>query len=267
MRADIYTDLNTADATGTTLSGAILDSGTHGTTAGWGVSPATPTGLTIGAHLKDRNDVVVVGGTTYAANSTCRSFSILHTSPNNFIYGDLEIPLGHRAATVAGFIKLGPTTASSDLWDWVMIKGAISAQYCVMQLRTNGGSQYALNIETNPGGSTQHSADLTVSANTTYWFCLRGDYNTGIARLGIWETVGWTKFGGLLATMTTGEDIQFIDVGQRENGTESGKTSFIEQIVIDYTEALFPLGPSAITADPSRASTKGRKLFKVRASL
>jgi len=43
--------------------------------------------------------------------------------------------------------------------------------------------------------------------------------------------------------MTTGEDVNKISLGNGEIGTASGATSYFENMVIDYTQGVFPLGP------------------------
>ena len=154
------------------------------------------------------------------------------------------IPAGHRAVTVAGYITFGvpQVDSSSRLFDYVGIWGGVTGGYAVLQLNNGAGGVYALNIEASEGG-THHSANIVITPGATYWCVLKADYIGGTAYLNVYDATQRTLVGAVTTAMTTGEDVNKISLGNGEIGTASGATSYFENMVIDYAQGAFPLGP------------------------
>ena len=251
--ADVFIDMNVANAIGTTLSVPMMTNGTVAVSAPtWEENPEPPTGFTLGAHLHDRNGSVQIGSTIHPANHPSKSMALDHAY--NFRIERIIVPIGHPAATIAGFITFGPPNAgsSSNLFDYWEIQGRRSGDFAVLQL-DNGpaganGAGYGLSIETDPDGITTHSPYIPISPGVTYWCVLKSDFTSGIARLAVYEIVNWTLVGSVTASQAAGnENIGWINIGNNEVGLAPGTTSYFENLVIDYTSAAFPLGPGSPT--------------------
>src|SRR5262249_53920685 len=205
---------------------------------GWTVDPNA---FTVGAHRIDRAGAVTVDGVVYPTSHPSKSLALNHAS--SFSVVDVLIPSGHRAVTVAGYITFGApqVDSSSELFDYVVIWGEVTGGYAALQLNNGGGGVYALNIEASKSG-THHSPNIVITPGATYWCVLKADYVGGTAYLNVYDTQQ-TLVGAVTTTMTTGEDVNEISIGNGEFGTASGATSYFENMVIDYTQAVFPLGP------------------------
>jgi hypothetical protein len=257
--ADMLIDLNTADPVGTTVTPTIMANGTIGTYSGsWYASTTPLPGFTVGAHRISRAAPVTVGGVVYALDHTSRSIAIDHASGLRTI--SAGIPSGHRVATMAGFITFGPpkvTTSSATLFDyWVIFTP--SGDYAVLQLNNGDHGNYAINIETSRGG-TQHTADLVITPGATYWCVLKADFNTGTAILSAYETAGWTMVGSVTSTtLSIGQDVGSIRIGNNEVGTAPGTTSYFENIIFNYTNgttSLAPQGSGAVVSVGGNVAT------------
>jgi hypothetical protein len=248
ITADVFIDMNVADAVGTTLSRTIMANGTIGAYSGsWTGSPEPPTGFSVGPHLHDRNAPVQIGSATYPPSYASKSMALDHAYSSRT--ETVSMPAGRRAVTIAGFITFGPANAgtSSKLFDYWVIQGGATGDFAALQLNNGrGGAGYGVTIETNPGGVTTRSPYITITPGATYWCVLKGDFTTGIARLAVYEIANWSLVGSVTSSQSAGgENVGWIKIGNSEYGTAPGTTSYFENIVIDYTAAAFPLGPGS----------------------
>src|SRR5262249_4041686 len=249
--------MNVPDPVGTPVTSAIMDNGTIGVYDWWDVMNVDPTAFTVGAHQIDRAGAVTVDGVVYPTSHPSKSLALNHES--NFSTVDVFIRSGYRAVTVAGYITFGvPHVDSSDsqLFDYVGIWGEVTGGFAVLQLNNGADGIYALNVEASEGG-THHSENIVITPGETYWCVLKADYEGGTAYLNVYDATQGTLIGAVTTTMTTGEDVVQISMGNSEIGTASGATSYFENMVIDYAQGVFPLGPAgdpASTAAPTLTS-------------
>lgn len=247
---DALIDMHTGTV-GATLSSTIMGNGTRGNAnlTGWSSSPVPPVGMTIGATQANRalGGTVIVDEVAYGPTNPSQAWGLDNTQSFTWVY--TAIPSSHRVLTVAGWITLGPAkvvAGSAHPYDLVSLKGAITGGYAILQLNNGAGpgNTYAVALETDPGAVTTHSSWITVVAGNTYWFVIQANYTTGLASLAMYNPsfvqVGTT----VTASQRTGEDAQIIRFGNAEVGTSVGTTWF-ENVVIAYTNPVFPLGPTA----------------------
>ncbi|PYR31829.1 MAG: hypothetical protein DMF90_24850 [Acidobacteria bacterium] len=241
--------MNVQDPVGTVVTSDVMSNGTIGVHDGWTVDPNA---FTVGAHQIDRAGAVTVDGVVYPTSHPSKSLALDHAS--NFSLVHVFIPPGHRAVTVAGYITFGvPQVDSSvsQLFDYVGILGEVTGGFAVLQLNNGADGVYALNLEASEGG-THHSANIVITPGATYWCVLKADFVGGTAYLNVYDATQRTLVGAVTTAMTTGEDAIMISMGNGEIGTASGATSYFENMVIDYTQGVFPLGP---TGDPASTVT------------
>jgi hypothetical protein len=246
MIADVFNDM-AGQTPGTQLTTTILTNGTHGTYNGWSESITPFTFVKVGAHQMDRLHDVMLGTTRYTIANA--SFSIEHDALQNFRTEHMLFPQStYSVGTVAFNFYLGVTNANthSALWDLVGFYGTLTGEYCSFQLNNGNGQSsgiYAINIETNPGGSTTHSVNLVVLPNTKYWGVLRCDYNKGIAHAAVFDALTGAQLAGspINVKMSKGDTYDRIRFIQNEAGVSTG-TNFFENIVVAYKRAPFPWG-------------------------
>lgn len=254
LTVDLFLDMNTADGNGTTLTPTILANGMQGVSiggAGWSISPTPVTGLTIDAHQQALPDTVNVRGVgAFSPSHASRTIQVDNTK--SFIVGTLSFSgISKTAISIGGWIKFGPANInpSSALYDLWQFQGATTGRNVTFQLKSGGsgvGTGYGVNLETNPGGVTQHSAYIQVTPGSTYWATVLADYGGGTAKLNVYDTAG-ALIGAVTTTQQTGENVGVFTLGQNEAGTGGG-TSWYENLILDFTTATFPLGPVSSTA-------------------
>jgi hypothetical protein len=245
--ADVYVDM-AGQTTGAALTTTNAAAGTHGIIGSWLYVP-TDGRMTVAAHRNNLPAPVKVGVITYAVDNASKA--IAYNNSFNLDDAYFSIPSGHRVVTVSGFWTPGPpATGNSDgYFDCVNIAGIETGRGCVLQLNTGGtiggGAGYRVRLETNPGGTTTHSTvQINLTQGTTYWFTMQANYTTGIASLEIYDTVTWAKIGlTATASQQTGEDVYLIMFGNIEQGTAPGFYTYWENLIVDYTNGVFPLGP------------------------
>ena len=241
---------------GTMITTATMIAGTIGTNQ-WQTGNAPVNSMTIAPSMNQRFVPVAVNGVSYP--TTYPSQAIAYDDTKTVQTFQDNIPSGHRQVTVAGFVTLGPTPAPNDskLFDYWLV-GGVNGQYAVMQLLDQGtgpGSTYAFNIETRPANTTIHSPYIPVTPGATYWCVLHADYTSGVAQLIIYTVPALTQVGYVTMTQGTGTDIKEISVGNNEAGVIAGTQSIFENIIIDYTNAAFPLGLPGAAHDVTPPST------------
>jgi hypothetical protein len=272
ITADVFIDMNVGNADGTTLTTTILNSSTIGTFSSWSLTPSTPTGLTVNIHKTDRLVPVIVGGTSYPTNHTSRTIAL--DNSHNFTIATLTSPSGHHVVSWGAWITFGPPDVgvSGVLFDYAGLYGALSGDFAMFQLSNgDGGTGYNIRLETNPDGVTTDSTNLTITPGSTYWITVVGNTDTSVCKLAVYTTAG-TQLesittpcykGRVSPGVSNAEDIQDLKMGNNEVGTATA-TSYFENILVDYSTAVFPLGPGTPSTVASGKHGKLRGRLKIR---
>jgi len=242
---DIFIPMNTGSV-GNTVSAATMAAGTIPGGSSW-TEPYTTGAMSLAAHRNSLPGPISVGGTTYPTSISSQSIAY-----NNGVVHDtlqIAIPSGHQKVTVAGWVTIGPAGGSSNngqLYDYWVIGGTSGINYATMSIDIGLGSSGELDInsETHPG-STEHSAPIQVVSGTTYWANLHVDFIAGQSTVALYDATTLAQVGLVTGTMTaSGEDVVDLQIGNQEYGAQSGQTTYFENILVDCTNAVFPLLPS-----------------------
>lgn len=253
IRADVLVDIHDAAANNTLITTAILANSVVGEDAGFDAVPTPSTSMRIQAH-RDNMLVDALIGTAPAALTTCaanrnnRRFDYDNTKPNEYIliWFDTLSSGAHRKVSIGGWFTFGPPNSGGAgmLYDYLVIFDAVGVS-ATMQLRngaSGSGSGYGLNIETAPGGSTTHSANIDITPGGRYWCSFKANFKTAVAELNVYDTAG-ALVGAVTATIATStNDLLNVRIGNNESGNQGGTSSF-ENLVFDYTNAVFSMGP------------------------
>lgn len=257
--ADVMVDMDVASPRGTTLTTALLTSGTKGVISSTNISPSPITGFVLGDSKYECPDDVSIGGIVYPAKGrSSRSMAFNHNQ--NLRTAEIIIPgtPARLVASAAALIYFGPKNdaASGNLFDYFSFWD-INGNFCVCQLDNGRGltpGDYALNIESNFLPSPTHSAYQTINPFSWYWITIYANFMDGIGKMAIYDAssplfpqVGSTITTSLFQDATlSARAIDRLKWGNGEIGTASSGTtiSFFQHILIDYTNAVFPLIPS-----------------------
>lgn len=248
LLVDMYLQMNTASAEGTELTNTILNDTTHapglGVTTSWFSGSVPVAEITVSTSRYNRHSPVTADGVTYATDAASKAIAYDNNSGFSwFQFGWSQTD----AATVAGIIELGPQNdgVDSSLFDLVKLVG-INGGFAVMQLRNGEGAPagpYAINVETNPSGVTTHSDDIVLEPGGVYWYSLHLDLAAGTASLFIYDyNNNFALVDSVTAVAETGDQVVTVVMGNSEEGTSDG-TTYFEQTILDYTNAVQPLGP------------------------
>jgi len=242
---DIFIPMNTG-AVGNTISAATMAAGTVPSGSSW-TEPYTTGAMSLAAQRNSLPGPISVGGTTFPISTSSQSIAYSNTVTHDTL--QLAIPSGYQKITVAGFVTIGPVGGSSNngqLYDYWVIGGTSGINYATMSIDIGLGSpgELDINSETHPG-STEHSAPIQVVSGTTYWANLHVDFVAGQSTVALYNATTLEQVGLVTGTMTaSGENIVDLQIGNQEYGAQSGQTTYFENILVDYTNAVFPLLPS-----------------------
>jgi hypothetical protein len=207
--------------------------------------------------LKRATRVGNYGSSNVIIQTSNPSLGLSLRASNSFTYAVLgrASPANQVILNTRGFVYLGATNDSNlgqVLYDLVRSDGNVTGDFVVFQLDTGtfaGGQSNRVNIETNPGGATTHSAYIAVKTNSWFYWQLQDNRLTGLARLAIWDvrTDPWTLLGdvtspqshiGTFAEGARDTDISPLKFGNAESGVSTNNIVF-ENIEVDDSTGRF----------------------------
>jgi len=235
---------------GTAVTTSNLATMTLGTYTAW---TQAATHQTVGATQGPIPANVGINGTT---GLTCITPTQSLAQDNTFAGGNPEISIATfttsaTIAVISGFMTPGPLNGTvgqtGSLFDAVVILGN-TALYAVVQLDSGSsglscGNIYAYTIETGPTSVT-HSGCITVTSQVRIWYTMKFDMTSNkLASLNIYAVNGrtFTQIGSTVTIALANTDtLSQIWVGNHEAGTSAGQTTYIEDLMVDYTNHVFP---------------------------
>jgi hypothetical protein len=249
---DIYQEMENG-SNGNVLTATIMNAASHPTGTAWLVNSGTLWVST--AHHMDLPGPVTVGGVTYNGTGGTRTW--MYNNNNNQNYVQVNFTSSSRA-TLACYYTTATTVANTKQYDMIAIWG-LSGGFGVMQGVNSGGgggSQLRPHSKTSDGTVTFGNT-IQVTASKTYWINLKYDSPAGTTSLAVFDPAnGFAQVGStsVVASMSdTLNKMQFGRLDSHGNLTTDTTQSWFGQILVDRTNAAFPLIPSggADTTPPS----------------
>jgi len=236
--AYINFDLTSPSAPGTQLTSTIWGNGLVGSLSGWG-SSGTAANMTVGLHqpLCALQLPITVGGVTYSPGQPSQSFAMNMANSNT--YWTANYTGGNNKIAISFCLTL-PTSAS-NVMDIVSIQDA-SGFSTWLQI---GSGANTMDLEVTPSPTT---GSVSVTPGGTYWITMIDDENAGTASFAVYKPyypyaqVGSTE----THSQTTSTSITAVRFGNAEVGTSSS-TMYMENLILDSTNATFPLIPNLAT--------------------
>lgn len=243
MMGDFFIPMNTSSP-GTTLTAAIMNAGTVGNFGAWTFSPATPTGLTVGAHNAScaLQSQVIVAGTVYPASTTTTTISLDNTVAN--IYAQNALPAAHQTVVHSLCLHVGPPVNNSSGSPYDLLRYEdIAGNLCILQLIDGIGiGSYGVRPHSALGGSSVGST-IVLSSGGTYNVSLKCDQPNSLGSVSVSDTVGNLIGSSTVGLVANGKSWTRLYIGNVEVGAGGGTTTFEDQI-IDLSTGRFPMVPS-----------------------
>lgn len=249
FNVDAIVDFHAGTANGTLVSSANLLANTANSTVPVGTQITNPvpllgTAMTfngIGKPLKSVfkvNGVVVPGSATQSIkndltfdNESCR-----------YVFN-----VGNASAVSFGFwfqTTMGPPAQSFHNYDMIQVR-TNSGKDVEISYIDNAGLSYVVRGETTISGVSTATPGLTITKNTWYWITVR--VRAGILGVGGLDFSIYDSSGLFLFSATALNDpvltINSVDFGVLNTGTNAGFFYNFGNFAIDYTNAVYPLGP------------------------
>jgi len=244
LSVDALVSMN-ASSPGTTLTPSLANAGTVSSqcTVGSTCSFTEVTDFTVGANQSTCSNLGAVqmtgsGGALYRAQSL-NYHNMAHSDAGNNTNAHLNFSGAQGNITLVSAlacITLGPPSQNNgDDWDifgiWDM-----NGDYWEAQLNSGcpGSGAYGIRMEVKP---TAHSACIALAPQGTYYVAIAADTSTGYGAMWVF-TPGGTLVG--TASITAGDyghPLAYIQIGNNEDGHNSGTTTYFQNLMVDWTNA------------------------------
>jgi hypothetical protein len=240
---DIYQNMESGN-NGDPLTSLIMNASHHGP----GTWTSTPGTLWVsGAHSRPLPGPILIGGTVYDEGDGSRSWTFLDAYQLNSV--SLTLPSTPARVTVACYLTVGPTCLFWNQFDVLAFEGL--SIFSILQLRGDDAAGPYLRAHSRIADATStFSPDqIKVIAGKTYWVNLQYDGPAGKTRVAAYDPDnGFMQVGTVLVTDSTADaGIQYFSCGRCDShgdNPDCTTRSYIDTIIVDYTNGVFPLLPS-----------------------
>lgn len=237
--ADVFIDMETGVA-GQTLTAPLLASATHvSCTGGWQLTPNPLTTFKVAdGDIGQLPFPVTVAGVQYPSAGT-RVFDYDH-SGNSKETANCRFTT-YRAKVSAGmFLQIGPS-GTWAAYDYLQTPGYKTV--CIVQLKDNPTTPMIWAHTTKASGASYAGQSIPVQANVPYWVTSLYDSVAGLCSVAVFDPVTWTQIGVTsTAPIDVGTPARSVLIGLNGHGVLTPTHSFIDDLLIDWTAAAFPLG-------------------------
>ncbi len=215
---------------------AYQNNGFTSTTVTWGSTSASAFG-SVAIEIDTS-----AAGYFFHRSRQSRSLAINHADTGMTIIG---YPYNQSATrgSAGVYITCGPEPGGSFATYDYMLWGDPGGGYSGAKLISDTATGYYFCIESNPGGVVTLSNHINVQPGETYWVNLWVDFTAGLTKMAVWRHDGLFVGSVSSTTATTGLTVSNITLGQNEAGVSAGTVSYMEDFVLDVTNAVFPIRP------------------------
>jgi hypothetical protein len=227
---DIYQDMESGN-NGDVLTTSILNASGHG----------TGTWSTLGSMWVSNNNSrqlpgpVTVGGTTYPGTGGTRSWKLNDNLDLTYVQVSLGSSYSH--ITIACYLTIGPNVNFWNQFDTLYIAN---------------GLPFAV-LQTSPSYLSTFSSFIKVTSGKTYWVNLHFDGAAGKTYVAAWDPDnGFAQVQNTVSAnsppgSSVGGILRFGRADAHGDNPECTTSTYIDNLIIDYTNAAFPLLPTGGT--------------------
>ena len=255
---DIYQDMESGSA-GDLLTPTILNASSHPSGSYWYASDTMWV-----STLNHRNlpGPVSVGGTVYNGTGGTRTWTFDDNMQLHFVKA--QLPGSYSKLTVACYYTTGMTIPYVQ-WDNVEMEDATKS-WSVLQTETedSGGPYLRMHSQNSAQQTTYSSNHIKVTVGKPYWVSVQYNQIDGYAYGAVFDPDnGFAQVGSTMASLSTTGGLYHGGVAfgncsaHGNNLTNCSSQGYYSNVLIDYTNAVFPLLPSAgtDTTPPSAPGT------------
>jgi hypothetical protein len=253
---DLYIPMNTGTV-GETITPAVMAAGTLPRGSAW-TQPYNSGALTIAKHGHSLPASITVAGVAYGPSSSSQAIAYNDAQAQDTAH--YLIGGSHTKASIGAWITIGPAGGNANNWelfDWLILWDQSGVNYACLETFIGGptgtGGNLEFSIETKVNGATTHTGPINITQGATYWVTMKADWTAATAYLNVYD-VNLNLVGSVTGQMTAGTyHAAALDIGNQEAGVQSGNSTQFENIVLDLTNAVFPLlvSTSAMPAPPT----------------
>ncbi len=255
---DIFQDMESGDKDDP-LTSALMNASSHGGESTWTVERGKMW-VSMNYH-RDLPGPVVVNGTTYNGTGGSRSWTVNDSRANNYVVGTLAG--NYSKLTIACHYTPGATTVLPyNSFDHIVVLG--DEVFMCMGLVYQGGAHgVGLYLEVESCVEHYKSTDsppvTPIVAGKTYWINMHFDGPAGLSYLAVYDAdngyaqVGKTVQTASLKNSTLGRGVRVGRADSHGDNLGSTARTYFDNILIDYTNAAFPLIPRGGSQPPIAA--------------
>lgn len=244
-----------ASTDGTTVTQAILNSGTLGSTFdGWSTitDPDNQTSGTT-STLKIETDSsfnfpgsVTVDGSPYTATGS-RGMRSTHSDSQCI---QLDLPSPGNQLSIGFYFRWNGANQNFSPRDCVAMRADPTGGFQMMQVYDNPTQPY-VHIHFQPNGGSGVGNDVDIDKDTWYWITMKHTAGGGTTRLSVYDATTLALIGTSTGTVTGSSTVGVttIQMGCIRYAAGSGQTFDYDNLVID-SAGTFPLLPTADSSMP-----------------
>jgi hypothetical protein len=249
---DIYVDFASGNA-GDLTTPANLTAATHG--ASWSWSTYGTTWIS-NANTRNLPGSVTVGGVTYNGTGGTHTFMFNDNNDLNYVaYADNANNTPHPRVTIACYWTPGEGSFTSPTYRFDIVELLGWPDSSSIQIGNYFGAGPYVDTESRVNGISTFSSGIAIGAGKTYWVNMHWEGPSGAVLVAVFDPDnGFAQVGSWVSTacdvgapVNVGFAIGRCDgVGDKPLTTQS----YISNVLLDYTNAAFPLLPGATDTTP-----------------
>jgi hypothetical protein len=241
---DMYQDMESGN-NGDVLTATIMNASSH-PNSGWSAPSGTLWVST--SHHSNLPGPVTVGGVTYNGTGGTRSWVFNDNNASNFVaystWGNFQ-----SKVTVACYYTTDSTIVNTRQYDNIAMMPQLGKTFTVMQTISDGAGPQIRAHSKDSAGNVVFSPSIRLTSGKAYWINLKYDASALTSYLAAYDPAN--SFAQVGSTVTCGSasdgmyGYYFGRYDAHGNQTNDLTQSWFDQVVIDWTNAAFPLIPSS----------------------
>ena len=244
---DIFQDMESGNASDM-LTSTIMNASSHGGESTWSVSSGSLWVAT--NYARNLPAPVVVNGTTYSGTGGTRTWAINDNYSLNFVVGTLAGE--YSKLTVACHYTPTVTINPTNGFDHIVVLGA--GVFACFGLGYDNTNHLSVGVESNIENYVSTSSPvISVTSGKTYWINMHFDGAAGLTSCAAFDPdngyaqVGTTVSCSSLLNSTLDRGVRIGRSDAHGNNTLATSKTYLDNLIIDYTNGAFPLIPSSGT--------------------
>ena len=244
IAVDSYQDMESGN-NGDVLTSAIMNASSHPASFTWTPSNACWVST---AHHSNLPAPILVGGVTYNGAGGTRSWKFNHNNQEVYVKGSFNSSGTYRF-TVGYYFASNCGPSSVGAYDTVEMM-CFGGSFLVMQCQNQDGLGPYIRPHSSYAGASNHGPWFTITSAKDYWVNLHYDSTVYQNAMAVFDPANSFAQVGSVSTCPTnvvqyyGLEFGRVENDQHGNATNDPSNCWADQVIVNYTNAAFPLLPS-----------------------